>query len=178
VRFDSTLGIVVTGIITGSDKADNGITGSFFKFNYGSTHAKDTFIHIADRTLVLHVGANQMQDIRVGIANMAAGALGVHNLLVSDNARANQAIGKLDIAINCVSTERSKLGAVQNRLDHTINNLTVASENLTAAESRIRDVDMAKEMMNFTKYQILSNAATAMLAQANMMPQMVLQLLR
>jgi flagellin len=109
---------------------------------------------------------------------MSASALGVDNLLVSDNERANQAIGKLDLAINRVSTERAKLGAVQNRLDHTINNLTTSSENLTAAESRIRDVDMAKEMMNFTKYQILSNAATSMLAQANTMPQTVLQLLR
>ena len=70
------------------------------------------------------------------------------------------------------------MGALQNRLDHTINNLTTTSENLTAAESRIRDVDMAKEMMDFTKYQILANAATAMLAQANQMPQIVLQMLR
>ena len=174
VRFDSTIGIDVT---TGTSGVTGlGTTGSHFKFDQSS--GGSTFVHIADRTLVLHVGANQMQDIGVGIANMGAAALGVDNLLVSDNARANQAIGKLDIAINRVSAERARLGAVQNRLDHTINNLSVASENLTASESRIRDVDMAKEMMNFTKYQILSNAATAMLAQANMMPQMVLQLLR
>jgi len=176
VRFDSTIGIKVTGATGVGYGSATIMTGSHFRFNFDITGF--TYVHISDRTLVLHVGANQMQDIGVGIANMGAGALGVDNLLVSDNVRANQAIGKLDIAINRVSTERSKLGAVQNRLDHTINNLTVASENLTAAESRIRDVDMAKEMMNFTKYQILSNAATAMLAQANMMPQMVLQLLR
>lgn len=77
-----------------------------------------------------------------------------------------------------MSSERSKLGALQNRLDHTIANLSTTSENLTAAESRIRDVDMAKEMMTFTKFQILANAATSMLAQANQMPQAVLQLLR
>ena len=176
VRFDSTIGVTGTAFRTNSNIAYNGVSGSRFRLNYNQTGF--TFVHIADRTLVLHVGANQMQDIGVGIANMGSAALGVDNLLVSDNARANQAIGKLDIAINRVSAERSKLGAVQNRLDHTINNLTVASENLTAAESRIRDVDMAKEMMNFTRYQILANAATAMLAQANMMPQMVLQLLR
>jgi flagellin len=76
-----------------------------------------------------------------------------------------------------VSAERAKLGAYQNRLEHTINNLGTASENLTAAESRIRDVDMAKEMMEFTKMSILQQAATAMLAQANQQPQMVLQLL-
>ncbi|MGI6555698.1 MAG: flagellin, partial [Bacillota bacterium] len=81
-------------------------------------------------------------------------------------------------AIEAVSTERSKLGAYQNRLEHTINNLGTSAENLTAAESRIRDVDMAKEMMEFTKNNIISQAATAMLAQANMMPQLVLQLLQ
>jgi len=128
--------------------------------------------------MVLHVGANQKQDIGVGIGNMSSAALGINNLLVTDNEMANEAIGRLDLAIGRVSAERAKLGAVQNRLDHTIANLTTSAENLTAAESRIRDVDMAREMMNFTKYQILVNAATSMLAQANLMPQSVLQLLR
>lgn len=96
--------------------------------------------------------------------------------VLSQNA-ANTAIKTIDDAINQVSAERSKLGATQNRLDHTINNLTTTSENLSAAESRIRDVDMAKEMMNFTKNNILNQASTAMLAQANQMPQGVLQLL-
>ena len=180
VRFDSTIGIGVVGTAaTGAAGSTIVMTGSHFEFTFGAAGSTGiTFVHIADRTLVLHVGANQLQDIGVGIANLGAAALGVDNILVSDNARANQAIGKLDLAINRVSSERAKLGAIQNRLDHTINNLTVASENLTASESRIRDVDMAKEMMNFTKYQILANAATAMLAQANIMPQMVLQLLR
>jgi flagellin len=77
-----------------------------------------------------------------------------------------------------VSSERAKLGAIQNRLEHTINNLGTAAENLTASESRIRDVDMAKEIMEFTKNSILQQAAQAMLAQANMQPQGVLQLLR
>ncbi|WP_201785604.1 flagellin [Syntrophomonas wolfei] len=109
---------------------------------------------------------------------MSTRALGVNNILVTSNEHANIAIGKIDIAINRVSSERAKLGALQNRLEHTINNLSVTSENLSASESRIRDVDMAKEMMNFTKYNILQQAATAMLAQANQMPQTVLQLLR
>ncbi|QFK72864.1 flagellin Hag [Pradoshia sp. D12] len=87
-------------------------------------------------------------------------------------------IAKVDAAINLVSSARSKLGANQNRLEHTINNLNNSSENLTAAESRIRDVDMAKEMMEQTKNSILSQAAQAMLAQANQQPQGVLQLLR
>ncbi|NOU99473.1 flagellin N-terminal helical domain-containing protein [Paenibacillus planticolens] len=101
-----------------------------------------------------------------------------YSLDVSDATKASAAIKVLDNSINAVSAERSKLGAYQNRLEHTINNLGAASENLTAAESRIRDVDMAKEMMEFTKNNILSQAAQAMLAQANQQPQGVLQLLR
>jgi flagellin len=97
---------------------------------------------------------------------------------VSTQATANAAITTIDNAIKLVSTERSKLGAMQNRLEHTINNLTTSSENITAAESRIRDVNMAKEMTNFQKNSILSQAATAMLAQANQQPQGVLQLLK
>ncbi|KJE27546.1 flagellar hook-associated protein 3 [Geobacillus kaustophilus] len=91
---------------------------------------------------------------------------------------ATAAISKIDIAINTVSTERARLGSYQNRLEHTINNLDTSAENLTAAESRIRDVDMAKEMMEFTKQNILTQAAQSMLAQANQQPQSVLQLLR
>lgn len=97
---------------------------------------------------------------------------------ITSHDKATNAISIIDDAINLVSNERSKLGAYQNRLEHTINNLNTSSENLTAAESRIRDVDMAKEMMDFTKNNILNQAATAMLAQANQMPQTVLQLLR
>jgi len=97
---------------------------------------------------------------------------------VSSQAAANSAITTINNALEKVSAERSKLGAYQNRLEHTINNLGTASENLTAAESRIRDVDMAREMMEFTRASILSQAAQAMLAQANQLPQGVLQLLR
>ncbi len=97
---------------------------------------------------------------------------------VSSQTAADAAITVINDAINTVSGERSKLGAIQNRLEHTIANLATSSENLTAAESRIRDVDIAVEMMNFTKYQILAQASTAMLAQANAKPQAVLQLLR
>ncbi|MFY9444167.1 MAG: flagellin, partial [Bacillota bacterium] len=97
---------------------------------------------------------------------------------VSSQAAANKAITTINNALEKVSAERSKLGAYQNRLEHTINNLGASAENLTAAESRIRDVDMAKEMMEFTRANILSQAAQAMLAQANQLPQGVLQLLR
>lgn len=99
-------------------------------------------------------------------------------LSIANQKDANTAIETIQNATNTVSTQRAKLGAIQNRLDHTINNLGASAENLTAAESRIRDVDMAKEMMEFTKNNILSQAAQAMLAQANQQPQGVLQLLR
>lgn len=105
-------------------------------------------------------------------------AVAAVGLDVSTQANANKSIKTIDTAIKSVSEERSKLGATQNRLDHTINNLKTSSENLTAAESRIRDVDMAKEMMNQTKNSILAQAAQAMLAQSNQTPQGVLQLLR
>ena len=97
---------------------------------------------------------------------------------ISTAATASKAITTINTALETVSTERSKLGAYQNRLEHTVNNLGASSENLSAAESRIRDVDMAKEMVEFTKNNILTQAAQAMLAQANQQPQGVLQLLR
>ena len=127
---------------------------------------------------VLHIGANSGQNITIDIGDMNAAALGVDGVDISTQPGADNAISTIDNAINTVSAERAKLGAIQNRLEHTINNLGTAAENLQAAESRIRDVDMAKEMMEFTKNSILSQAATAMLAQANQVPQGVLQLLR
>lgn len=128
--------------------------------------------------VVLHIGANEDQTLTISISDMSAQALGVDSIDVTSASNAESAITAITNAINAVSTERSKLGAYQNRLEHTIANLGVAQENLTAAESRIRDVDMAAEMMEFTRAQILLQAGTAMLAQANTLPQSVLQLLR
>ena len=125
----------------------------------------------------LQVGANAGQVITVTIATMTAGVLGVSGLSVSSVAGASGAIAILDTAIDDVSGARAGLGAIQNRLQHTITNLGTASENLTAAESRIRDVDMASEMSSFTRNQILSQAGVAMLAQANQAPQSILKLL-
>ncbi|WP_226643242.1 flagellin [Mesobacillus subterraneus] len=124
------------------------------------------------------VGANTGQKITYTFEDMDATALmgTVGDLTTKGNSQT--AITNLDTAISKVSTVRSNLGATQNRLEHTINNLNTSAENLTAAESRIRDVDMAKEMMSQTKNSILSQAAQAMLAQANQQPQGVLQLLR
>lgn len=145
-----------------------------------SSTAKLQFSAVVDNSgvVTLHIGANKDQTMDVTINDMRSTALGVNAIDVTSKSAAESAIQSLDTAINTVSTERSKLGAYQNRLEHTIANLGVAQENLTAAESRIRDVDMAAEMMEFTRAQILLQAGTAMLAQANTMPQAVLQLLR
>lgn len=129
-------------------------------------------------TLTLQIGANEGQTMNVGIGDMRAAALGVSGVKVTDATTASSAITTIQTAIDKVSSERAKLGAVTNRLEHTIANLGTSSENMTSAESRIRDVDMAKEMSTFSKNNILSQAAQAMLAQANQQPQQVLQLLR
>jgi len=113
----------------------------------------------------------------VSIGNMDAATLGVDSVSIATQADAKTAVADIDTAIETVSTQRATLGAYQNRLEHTINNLNTAAENLAAAESRIRDVDMALEMATFTRHQILLQAGTAMLAQANMKPQSVLKLL-
>ena len=120
-------------------------------------------------TYKFQVGANSSQTIALSINKMTATALGLSlgAISVKSNGSANKAITNINKAIETVSSMRSKLGSVQNRLEHTINNLNTGAENLTAAESRVRDVDMAKEMMTQTKNSILSQAAQAMLAQAN-----------
>lgn len=128
----------------------------------------------------LQIGANDGQVINIKISGMGASSLGLTatSIKVDSNSAASSSISTIDDAIADVSKTRSSLGAVQNRLEHTINNLGTSQENLTAAESRVRDVDMAKEMMSQTKNSILAQAAQAMLAQANQQPQGVLQLLR
>jgi flagellin len=137
-----------------------------------------TFLHLADNTTVFQIGANQGEDMGINIGDMSAKALGISNVLVVDRETAARGITIIDNAINKVSMQRAKLGAYQNRLEHTINNLTTASTNMKAAESRIRDADMAKEMMEFTRLNVLSQAGNAMLAQANQLPANVLTLIR
>ncbi|XQY91513.1 flagellin [Metabacillus sp. HB246100] len=128
----------------------------------------------------IQIGANAGQQLSITIGTaMSSTGLAVDGVAVDGTAsKFDTDIAAIDAAINTVSTTRSTLGANQNRLEHTINNLGAASENLTAAESRVRDVDMAKEMMTQTKNSILAQASQAMLAQANQQPQGVLQLLR
>ena len=140
-------------------------------------------------TLSFQVGANGGETISVTMSDMNAAVLGTGASFItalasgqandfdSSAGAASAAIAVIDAAISQVSSFRGTLGATQNRLEHTINNLQVATENLSASESRIRDVDMAQEMTNFTRNQILSQAGTAMLSQANAVPQGVLSLL-
>ena len=136
----------------------------------------DTLIDTASGTGgVFQVGANSGETISVAIDAMGATALGVDTLDVE--ADADAAITALDDAIELVSTQRGNLGAIQNRFEHTVANLSVTAENLAASESRIRDTDMALELVSFTRHQILQQAGTAMLAQANQVPGSVLSLL-
>ncbi|KHD38346.1 flagellin [Clostridium acetobutylicum] len=130
--------------------------------------------------MTFQIGANSGQTISLSINNMSATSLGVNttSASISTQTGAQAAITSVQKAIDSVSSERAKLGSVQNRLEHTINNLNTDSENLQSAESRIRDVDMASEMMNYTKSNVLVQAAQAMLSQANQTPNNVLQLLR
>lgn len=127
--------------------------------------------------LKLQVGSLSGQTIGITISNMDAKTLGVDTLKVSGNTVAGESMKKIQEAINKVSNQRSTLGAIQNRLEHTINNLDTTSENTQAAESRIRDTDMAKEMVEYSKNNILAQAGQSMLAQANQSNQGVLSLL-
>ena len=126
----------------------------------------------------MQIGANQGQTMNISINDMRASALGVNNIDLSSSTSAGAAVTTIQSAIDAVSSQRSNLGAFQNRLEHTINNLGTSSQNVTAAEASIGDVDMAAEMTNFQKNNILQQAAQAMLAQANQQGQGVLQLLR
>jgi len=128
--------------------------------------------------LVIQTGANEGDELRLNVDNMDSVALGVSLSSIATRTRASRALTEVKNAINQVSTQRAALGALSNRLSHQIANLKVSAENLQAAESRIRDVDIASEMSEFTKKNILSQASTAMLAQANASPQNVLSLLQ
>jgi flagellin len=175
--YDADGNVIESKTFTGNSAGYVKVGG--FKINIDSNLTNgDTYVTVDTKAVAFQIGANQNQITKLSISNMSSYALNVDGLDVSTAESASQAIGIVDEAILKVSAERAKLGAIQNRLDHTINNLGTSAENLTAAESRIRDVDMAKEMMEFYKNSILQQAAQAMLAQANQQPQGVLQLLR
>lgn len=167
------------GTAIGFEELANGLAGELDSVFTGGV----TFNAGAGATggaLELQVGdtSDPSQKVTISIGSMSADSLGIGNIDIGTQGGGSAAIDSIKDAINTVSSQRASLGAVQNRLEHTVNNLGVAQENIQAAESRIRDVDMAKEMMTFTKNNILTQAAQAMLAQANQQPQGVLQLLR
>ena len=182
---DGNIGVAIGADADGSNanllaalKKEGGIV------NVAYDTSTDTFtfsdVDELGKDLTFQIGANGSADQKVvlNVGDMSSNGLNISNISVASQDSANAAIDALDTAINSVSGARADLGALQNRLEHTVNNLGVTNENLTAAESRIRDVDMAKEMMEYTKNNILTQAAQAMLAQANMQPQGVLQLLQ
>ena len=145
--------------------------------------ARETGENMVTASMWFHVGANMDQRVRVFIGTMTTEGLGLRNqaskeiVSVSTPDQANRAIGVLDEALKMINKQRADLGAYQNRLEYTAKGLAIGAENLQASESRIRDADMAEEMVQFTKNSILLQSATAMLAQANLKPQTVLQLL-
>jgi len=146
--------------------------------------ARETGENTVTGSMWFHIGANMDQRVRVYIGTMTASALGVRNvgdgsiMSLGDADSANRSIGTLDAALKTLNKQRADLGAYQNRLTHTISGLNIASENMSASESRIRDTDMAKAMVEYTKNQVLSQSGMAMLAQANSNSQQVLSLLR
>ncbi|WP_270583691.1 flagellin [Bacillus smithii] len=196
VAITNTATTLTDTVTLTSDKGEinstaTGLTG--LTVDIKSTGSGASTINIQSGKLSTHIGANEGQTMDIQINDMRASKLGIGavdengnqsqfaslaDIDVTTSDKAEDAITTINKAIEQVSAERSKLGAYQNRLEHTINNLATSSENLTASESRIRDVDMAKEMMEQTKSSILAQAAQAMLAQANQQPQGVLQLLR
>ena len=159
---------------TGIGAEVNGGTNTKIDLKAGKTSSTTS------QGLTLQIGdsSDKFNKITVSVGDMSTKSLGIAGIDLSTQAGASKAINSIKDAINSVSSTRGDLGAIQNRLEHTINSLGVTSENMTAAESRIRDVDMASEMMNYTKNNILVQASQAMLAQANQLPQGVLQLLK
>ncbi|TCI62926.1 flagellin [Exiguobacterium sp. SH0S2] len=189
VANTTAIGVDVAGTIGGVAASGKGTTLSGTGTATGvsvtltNTSAADTAgargdVVVTQNALTAQIGANADQNISISISSMSSSDLGIAGLDLTSQSGANSAITLVDNAIKSVSGERSKLGSVQNRLEHTINNLSVGAENLQAAESRVRDVDMAKEMMSFTKNNILNQAAQAMMAQSKSQPEAVLQLLR
>ena len=156
------------------------INGFEMKFEAQEDAAgKSTVVKVLNAgPLNLQIGANEGQTMEIRIQNLSPKAIGIDKINLSTASGAQRAISTLDSAINMISSVRSKLGAYQNRLEHTVANLGVAVENMTASLSRILDADMAFEMSEYTQKSVLAQAGTAMLAQANQRPQSILQLLQ
>lgn len=174
-----TLAQGVTLDISGLDAADWASQDALNTALFGSTNGSASVVVTAGVPgMTIQTGANKGDTMSLAMDDMTASGLGINGTDIKTQANASQAIETVNDAIDAVSTQRAKFGALQNRLEHKINNLDTSAENLQAAESRIRDVDMAAEMTEYTRNNILVQAATSMLAQANQAPQNVLSLLR
>ncbi|MBQ7593075.1 MAG: hypothetical protein IJU48_01825 [Synergistaceae bacterium] len=147
-------------------------------YDMTSTGSYKAVLHLVDNTMMLQIGSNEGEDFIVRIGDMSANSLGVNRVNVMSHDRAARAITIIDEALDKVLTQRANLGSSQSALEHTMSNLITEQENLTHAESRIRDTDMAKAMMIFTQLNIMRQANISMLAQANQLPQQVLSLIR
>ncbi|WP_019910370.1 flagellin N-terminal helical domain-containing protein [Paenibacillus sp. HW567] len=151
--------------------------GDTLKFNFSSI-SKEPEEQKEQKGLTLQIGANSGETLNIKLPNVTTSAIGISSIDVSTIPNAESSLSSISAAIDKVSAERARMGAYQNRLEHSRNNVVTYAENLTAAESRIRDVDMAKEMMELMKNQIFTQAGQAMLLQTNTQPQAILQLLK
>lgn len=166
LAFDSLLGVIGIQYSKESGKFVAGMSSQVLKT-----------VHLADNSTVLQIGANEGEDLLLSFGAMDAKTLGVSGVRVTDRESAGRAITLVDRAIDKVSRQRAQIGALTNRLGNAASALAVASENLSAADSRLRDLDYAKEMMNFVRIQILTQANMSMMSQANQLPRNVLSLL-
>ncbi|MGC8768190.1 flagellin [Calditerrivibrio sp.] len=188
IGTDETGNDRVNGVINGIElvidsranvSAEWDSTNSTLKFKENANAStKKYYLHVVDNSTDLQIGPNKGQSLSVSIPQLDVKGLGIENVYLVSQSLAQKAIPDIDNALSQVVTIRATIGAQINRLEHTINNLTVAKENMTASESRIRDLDVAEEMATFTRFQILGQSGMAMLAQANQIPQMALQLLK
>lgn len=165
VEFDA-----MAGVSRAWDSASNA-------FKHSAAEYKTT-VHLADNSLTFQMGIGSNQDMLLSIGDMRSQALGLNKILVTNREAATRAVTIIDDAIDKVSTQRAKLGAYVNRIEYNLDNMRIAEQNITSAESNIKDTDMAREIMNFTKLQIMIQAGNSMLAQANQTQENVLSLVR
>ncbi|MGC9062444.1 flagellin [Calditerrivibrio sp.] len=179
---DYTLKNIIKGVdvkINSSVDVDSSWNSTTKKLSFASMSGTVSMkLHLVDNATQLQIGANEGQTIDAYITQLDTKSLGLDDVYVISQDLAQKSITKIDKAIENVSSMRATIGAQVNRLEYAISNLNVTKENLVAAESRIRDLDVAAEMATFTRWQILNQSGTAMLAQANQLPQLALQLLR
>ncbi|MBQ9629430.1 MAG: hypothetical protein IJR43_09245 [Synergistaceae bacterium] len=179
-----TTGNILSGIIPNTDIEFDSMAGiksswdeNTKRYVLSGNETYSAYIHLKDNVTAFQTGANKGEDFMIQLSDTSCSAIGISAVNVITRETASRSISIIDRAINKISSQRAKIGSYENALEHTMTNLTTTSMNLTSAESRIRDADMSKFMMDFVKLQILNQSGTSMLAQANQLPQSVLSLL-